>query len=77
MSRSFKKTPRTGITKAETEKDNRRLANRKLRNATKSQVRKGDVEISTIREVSNVWAFDKDGKQFLKKSDEEGLKEIA
>ncbi len=66
MSRSFKKTPRTGITKAETEKDNRRLANRKLRNATKSQVRKGDVEISTIREVSNVWAFDKDGKQFLK-----------
>jgi len=66
MSRSLKKTPKTGITTAETEKDDKRKANRKLRRLTKIQVKKGDNELTKIKEISNVWLFDKDGKQFLK-----------
>jgi len=67
MSRSLKKTPKNGITTAETEKDNKRKANRKLRRVAKIQVKKGENEIASKREISNVWSFDKDGKQFLKK----------
>lgn len=65
MSRSRKKIPITGITSAKTEKNNKRKANRKFRRVTKIQIRKGDSQLVTIKEVSNVWSFDKDGKQFL------------
>jgi hypothetical protein len=66
MSRSKKKTPRTGITLAESEKDNKRKANRKFRRRTKIQVQKGETELVEMKEISNVWSFDKDGKQYLK-----------
>jgi hypothetical protein len=65
MSRSKRHTPKRGITTSETEKGNKRMANRKLRRKTKVQVKKGDSELSRLREVSNVWAFDKDGKLYL------------
>ena len=67
MSRSRKKTPKTGITTAGTEKKNKREANRKFRRVTKIQVKKGDSQFTDIKEISNVWSFDKDGKRFLKK----------
>lgn len=74
MSRSLKKTPITGITTATTEKDNKRKANRKLRRVIKVQVKTGDNPLSTIKEVSNVWSFNKDGKQFLKKPTKKDLR---
>jgi hypothetical protein len=40
MSRSGRKTPKKGITAAETEKENKRTANRKLRRVTKLEVKK-------------------------------------
>lgn len=66
MSRSRKKTPKKGITLADTEKDNKREANRKLRRVTKIKVKRGEDELPDIKEVSNVWAFNKDGKRYLK-----------
>ena len=66
MSRSRKKTPKVGIASAETEKQNKRQANRKLRRTTKIRMKKGEDELPVIKEVSNVWLFDKDGKQFLR-----------
>lgn len=57
MSRSYRKRPFSGITTAETEKDDKRRANRKLRR----KVKRGDLDL-TIRDVSNIWSFDKDGK---------------
>jgi hypothetical protein len=66
MSRSKKKTPKTGMTTAESEKDDKRKANRKFRRKIKVQVQKGETELVKIKEVSNIWSFDKDGKQFLK-----------
>lgn len=74
MSRSRRKTPKKGITGAETEKENKREANRKYRRVTKIQVKKGDSELPAVKETSNVWSFDKDGKQFLKKPTKKDLR---
>ncbi len=65
MSRSVKKTPKKAITTAKTEKENKRQANRKFRRVTKTQIKKGEAKLSLIKEISNVWAFDKDGKRFF------------
>lgn len=74
MSRSKKKTPKTGITHAETEKADKRNANRKFRRITKVQVKKGDNTFVNLKEISNVWLFDKDGKQFLKNPTKKDLR---
>lgn len=65
MSRSRRKHPFCGITTATTEKKDKRLANRKLRRAF-SRLDLSDPDnlvVPLLREVSNVWSFDKDGKQ--------------
>jgi hypothetical protein len=59
MSRSRKKTPITGITTATSEKDDKRKANRIFRRVTKVQIKKEDTPFVDIKEVSNVWSFDK------------------
>ena len=74
MSRSRKKTPKTGITSAETEKSNKRNANRKFRRVTKNQLKNGDSQFVAIKEISNVWSFDKDGKQYLKNPTKKDLR---
>lgn len=64
MSRSRRHTPISGITKASTEKTDKRLANRKARKRVKEQL-SIDPEVPVLplkREVSNVWLMDKDGK---------------
>lgn len=67
MSRSKKKTPKIGTTNADTEKESKRKANRKFRRTSKIGLKKSkDVLPKKIREVSDVWAFDKDGKRYLK-----------
>lgn len=66
MSRSRRKTPITGVTTAETEKENKRDANRKLRRLNKIKIHKRDYDLFQLREISNVWAFDKDGKHYVK-----------
>jgi hypothetical protein len=73
MSRSKKKTPITGITTAETEKKNKLEANRKLRRLNKIKMHKGDFNFFQLREISNVWGFDKDGKRYLKEPDRKDL----
>lgn len=73
MSRSKKKTPIVGITTAETEKKNKLEANRKLRRLNRIKIRKGDFEFFQLREISNVWGFDKDGKRYLKRPDRKDL----
>ncbi|MDR3026563.1 hypothetical protein [Chryseobacterium sp.] len=66
MSRSRRKTPITGVTTAETEKENKRDANRKLRRLNKIKIHKKDYDLFQLREISNVWGFDKDGKHYSK-----------
>ena len=60
MSRSHLKNPFFGFTTAVSEKQDKREANRRLRR----KVRAGKCYL-TLREVSNVWSFAKDGKRYL------------
>ena len=74
MSRSKRKTPIVGITGTPTEKQEKRKANRKLRNKVKAQLQKGNEVLPELREVSNVWAFSKDGKLYLGNTDSKYLR---
>lgn len=73
MSRSRKKTPIIGITTAETEKKNKLESNRKFRRLNRIKIHKGDFDFFQLREISNVWGFDKDGKQYLKEPNRKDL----
>ena len=65
MARSKRKTPVFGNTTAVSEKENKRIANRAERRINKALLAGSDDDSSlkSKREVSNVWGFDKDGKQ--------------
>jgi hypothetical protein len=64
VSRSKKKTPVAGITGACSEKQDKRLYNRRYRHVCKQALRVCPERelMPHIREYSNPWAMDKDGK---------------
>lgn len=67
MSRSFRRSPFCGMTTAESEKKDKQLAHRRERRIVR-QILDSDPLRPVLphrREVSNVWSFDKDGKQRL------------
>ena len=67
MSRSRRKKPCTGITTSESEKQDKRFANRKYRRAVKIRLT-AEVEngvLPEMRELTNLWAMDKDGKKWF------------
>tara|TARA_R110000824_G_scaffold260591_1_gene449245 strand:+ start:270 stop:497 length:228 start_codon:yes stop_codon:yes gene_type:complete len=63
MSNTYKKTPVFGNTLAPSEKQDKRLANRRLRRINKVELMIGD-ELSDLRETSSAWSFAKDGKKY-------------
>lgn len=65
MSRSRKKRPFSGITTAKSEKQEKQLANRRVRRVNKSLLAftNDETQLQLIREVSDVWCMSKDGKQ--------------
>jgi hypothetical protein len=67
MSRSCRKTPIVGITTAASEKRDKQLANRRLRRVVKRVLRdEPEAQVLPLkREVSDVWAMDKDGKRWF------------
>lgn len=70
MSGSRRKTPIFGITTARSEKQDKRLANRKLRHAVKQRLGTDpNGVLPVLREVSNVWSMAKDGKHWHTRSD--------
>jgi hypothetical protein len=67
MSRSKRSAPIIGITTAESEKDDKRAANRALRRVTRQVIRAEGAEhdvTPVLREVSDPWRMDKDGKRW-------------
>lgn len=63
MSRSRRKSPVRGIRTSETEKQDKRIANRRLRRAVRVRLSADpDDVLPDLREVSSVWSFEKDGK---------------
>lgn len=66
MSRSRRKTPIRGITTAQSEKQDKRIANRRLRRRVRSALRvEPEAPLPVLREVSNAWSMDKDGRWFF------------
>ena len=63
MSRSRRRTPIAGISKAQSEKQDKRFANRKYRRTAKNAVA-ADSEVPERRAVSNVYSMAKDGKRW-------------
>lgn len=64
MSRSRRKTPIHGMTSASSEKKDKRLYNRRFRRVSKQalQVSPEQEPLPHLREHSNPWSMDKDGK---------------
>jgi hypothetical protein len=64
VSRSRRNTPICPVTTSESEKDDKRLANRALRRRTKQKLAvEPEAEVlPVLREVSDPWSMDKDGK---------------
>lgn len=67
MSRSYKKTPITGMSLSGSEKQDKRIANRSLRRKVRSLIDFEDGCDLQVRDVSDVWCFSKDGRQWLGK----------
>ena len=62
--RASKSQTNTVASIPETEKAEKREANRKYRRTVKQKVKLGNDEFPKIRELSNVWCFSKDGKRY-------------
>ena len=73
MSRSRRHNPIHGTTTSESEKKDKRLANRKFRAITKDLLRHPEKDFDDVvfpghlNEVSEIWSFDKDGKTRIDK----------
>jgi hypothetical protein len=69
MGKSYRKNPICGITCTESEKQDKRLCNRKLRRNNKRKIAPLDEEdiegliFDTKDDAMNIWAMGKDGKQ--------------
>ena len=67
MSRSKKKTSIFGRTLTESEKQDKRKANRVFRQKTKRVADAENAPVLNKREASSIWLFGKDGKYFKRK----------
>lgn len=74
MSRSKRKTPILGITKAESEKKDKQSASRKFRRKTRQALPNGRQLPGSLNDVSNPWTFAKDGKQYLRENIKEYMR---
>lgn len=67
MSRSHRKTPITGITTTDSEKQDKRRANRAYRKRVRDLIQSGNpLDILPLMlEIATNWDFAKDGKQWI------------
>ena len=75
MSRSYKKTPVTGHTGADSEKTDKKIWHRRFRHKTKDIIRSmynhndvesiDDIVMPVEDDVSSTWSMSKDGKSYL------------
>lgn len=87
MARSRKKTKVTGVTTCESERQDKQAWHRKFRRITKEllgefinipsdEVEAEDFIDPAVREVSNLWDFGKDGKQYYGDLEEETVEKL-
>jgi len=63
VTRSHRKTPVVGILIADSEKRDKQLAHRRLRARERQDLDRDGEENPRLREVSDPWRMEKDGKQ--------------
>ncbi len=66
--------PIMGIAKCRSEKQDKKIANKRMRRVTKQMLRKGEEPPILKREVSNVYDFGKDGKHYLESPEERDMR---
>ena len=66
MSRSLKKTAKIGFSSSDSEKKDKRMANRSFRHKAKQQIKTGKDPVSDMNEIMTTWAMAKDGKRYVK-----------
>lgn len=66
MSRSYRHTPIHSMTTARSEKEDKRIANRKLRAAVRTAMAARKEIMPDLRDVSDPWSMAKDGKVWWK-----------
>lgn len=64
MSRSYRHTPITGITTAESEKRDKQLASRRWRHAVREAMRRESDVLPVPHEIMTPWGMDKGGKRW-------------
>ena len=65
MSHSMKKTPVVGNA-SHSEKEDKRIANRKMRRIVRTKLHTGREELPvSMKEVSDIWTMAKDGKSWM------------
>lgn len=79
MSRSYRHTPIAGIACGASDKYDKQLANRRLRHKVNRVLKRSigvltDMIYPLMREVSNVWSFVKDGKQYFGNGNKEDVR---
>ena len=67
MSRSKKKTPIIGFSSSDSEKKDKRIANRSFRHKAKQQIKTGQEPVTDMNEIITTWDMAKDDKRYIKK----------
>jgi hypothetical protein len=62
MCRSFRLTPVSPITSSNSDKYDKRMANRRLRRIVREHILDEKYQKYSLRDVSDIWMFSKDGK---------------
>lgn len=75
MGKSYRKNDYSGWTKKESEKREKRLANRAFRKHNK-QVESEEDYYYDLKEISDNWTFSKDGKHYFGNLDKEWKKKL-
>lgn len=74
MSRSRRKTPIFGNTTCRSEKEDKKIANQQLRARVRDALITEEEVMPAVREVSNVWSFGKDGKNYWKDAPKKAMR---
>lgn len=74
MSHSFRKNPIFGYTTHESDKEDKRFANRSYRRLIKVAICSEKAFLPLIKAVSSPWDFAKDGKHYVKNPEKKWMR---
>jgi len=76
MSRSYKRNRHTGWSEAASEKSDKRRWHGQFRRAVRNAIASETEVMPLEKEISNLWAFAKDGKAYYGSLDDESIRKL-